>query len=190
MVPEIEARTTFALGYHESPRVLLARFLMRTGRVEQARLILEDSYRRAEARGDEDTSAQVLGSLSICDWLAGRWEVALDRAVEAHERMEQAHELHGRGVTGRVKSLVEADLGLVEQAHASAQHGLAAAEELSDGYFVIASTGVLGRIELALGNLDAAGRHLRDLPQILLTSGINDRESRVGRRNRDADLAR
>ena len=69
---------------------------------------------------------------------------ALERAAEAHERMEQTHELHGRGVTGRVKSLVEADLGLVEQARASAQHGLAAAQEMSDGYFVIASTGVLG----------------------------------------------
>ena len=45
---------------------------------------------------------------------------------------------------------------------------------MSDGYFVIASTGVLGRIELALGNLVAAGSHLRDLPRILLERGITD----------------
>ena len=70
---EIELRSALALGYYESPRVALARLLMRIGQVEPARVILEDVYRRAEARGDEDTSAQVLGSLSICDWLGGRW---------------------------------------------------------------------------------------------------------------------
>ena len=34
--------------------------------------------------------------------------------------------------------------------------------------------GVLGRLELALGNLQAAAEHLRDLPGRLLAGGIND----------------
>ena len=91
---------------------------MRTGRVAQGREILEVVRRHAEVRGDEDARAQVLASLSICDWLTGRWQEALERAVEAHELMEQTHEAHGRGVTGRVKSLVETDLGLVDRARA------------------------------------------------------------------------
>ncbi len=130
--------------------------------------------RAAEGRGDESTRAEVLGSLSLCNWLRGQWRVALDGAIEAHELMEQTNELHGRAVTARYKALIETDLGLVEQARASVEDALPAAREMSDGYFAIVGTGILGRIELALGNLEAAGGYLRELPASLDSQGIND----------------
>ena len=40
--------------------------------------------------------------------------------------------------------------------------------------FAIATLGVLGRLELELGNLEAAGNHLRELPGRLLAGGMND----------------
>lgn len=171
---EIEDRLGLALEYYESPRVALARLQMRLGQVERARSNLEELIARAVARGDEGTRGQLLWSLSIVDWLAGRWQMALAHAVEAHELMEQTQETNARGMMGRVKALIETDLGLVDQARASAQGGLGAAQAMSDEYFAISSIAVLGRLELALGNVDAAGDYLRDLPQRLSSLGIND----------------
>ena len=45
---------------------------------------------------------------------------------------------------------------------------------MSNEYFAIASLGVLGRLELALGNLKAAGGYLRELPVRLIALGIKD----------------
>jgi DNA-binding CsgD family transcriptional regulator len=73
-----------------------------------------------------------------------------------------------------VRALVEADMGLVEEARASAAEGLAAARESSNAYFTIAGRGALGRLELALGDLKAAGELLRDLPERLHTGGLDD----------------
>ena len=44
----------------------------------------------------------------------------------------------------------------------------------SNEAFRILTLGVLGRLELALGNLEAAGGYLRDLPGRLLAGGMND----------------
>ena len=79
-----------------------------------------------------------------------------------------------RGMSGRIKGLIEADVGLIEEARASAEDGLRASEALHDQYFAIACAGVLGRLELASGNIEAAGAHLRELPARLVVLGIND----------------
>jgi DNA-binding CsgD family transcriptional regulator len=120
----------------------------------------------------------MLWSLSIGEWLVGHWEKALALGAEAYELNKQCHEVHG-GIVGRVKALVEADLGFVERARASAQEGLAAALAMADEYFAISSLGVLGRLELALGNLETAGGYLRDLPGRFIALGINDPASPV-----------
>ena len=169
---EIEDRLGLSLEYYESPGVALARLQMRLGQVEEARAVLERLDAKAVARGDEGNRAQMLWSLSTVEWLAGRWGKALGYADEAYELMNQTQER--RGMVGRVKALIEADLGLVEQARASVEEGLMAAQAMADEYFAIASIGVLGRLELALGNVEAAGGHLRDLPGRLVTLGIND----------------
>ena len=75
---------------------------------------------------------------------------------------------------GRIRALVEVDLGLVEQARAHAEEGLASARLFSQEIFVVLTLGVLGRLELALGNLKAAADYLRELPARLLAGGLND----------------
>jgi DNA-binding CsgD family transcriptional regulator len=171
---EIEIGNGLALEYYESPGVALARLQLRLGDVERAREILEHLCSAALTRGDEGTRAQVLWSLSTAEWLAGQWKAALDHAVEAEELAEQTGEMNTRVMTGRIKALIEADLGLVEQARASTGSALADAEARQIPFFTIATLGVVGRLELSLGNHEAAGHVLRDLPRQLVALGIDD----------------
>ena len=145
---------------------------MRRGEIEHARTLLEEVDARAVARGHEYTHMNVLWYLATLEWLAGRWQRALEHAIAAHEVTEQIHE--HTGFTGRFKALVETDLGLVEEARASIDEGLAHSQAFSSEPFVVATLGVLGRLEFLLGNLPAAGDHLRELPGRLLAGGLNE----------------
>jgi ATP/maltotriose-dependent transcriptional regulator MalT len=145
---------------------------MRRGEIDRARALLEEVDTRAVARGHEYTHMNALWYLAMAEWLAGRWQRALEHATAAHEVTEQIQDQ--AGFEGRFKALIETDLGLVEQARASIAEGLADAEAFSNESFVIATLGVLGRLELLLGNLQAAGDHLRELPGRLLAGGLND----------------
>ena len=169
---EIEERLGLDLDYSNSPRVYMPRLLMRLGEIDRARALLEDVDARAVARGHEYTHMNTLWYLAMVEWLAGRWQRALAHATAAHEVTERIEERIG--FAGRFKALVETDLGLVDQARASIEEGLAHARAFSNEPFAIAALGVLGRLELLLGNLPAAGGHLRELPQRLLAGGLND----------------
>jgi DNA-binding CsgD family transcriptional regulator len=81
---------------------------------------------------------------------------------------------HERTWVGRVRALVEADLGLVVEARASAQQAIAKSRELSLPLYEFLGQGALGRTELVAGNLELAGVHLRDLAERLSAAGLND----------------
>ena len=175
---EIEERLGLVVDYVESPPAYLTRHLMRLGEIDRPRALLEELEARAADRGDETTRMVTLWYLSMLEWLAGRWQRALDHSTAAHELAEQIQ--HSSGWVARVKALVEVDLGLVDQARTSAEEGLAHSRASSNEVFVIIALGVLGRLELALGNLEAAGSYLRELPGQLLTRGITTRPSPSG----------
>ena len=170
---ELEERLGLDLEHWQSPRYEYSRRLISTGEIERPRAMLEDLAESAETRGDEGTKMMCLWMLGQLEWLAGRWARALEHAVEAYELTDQTQYAHSRAWVGRVKGLVEADLGLVEQARVSAGESLAIADRVGEHYTVHA-LGVLGRIELALGNLEAAGGYLRELPARLLAAGMHD----------------
>jgi DNA-binding CsgD family transcriptional regulator len=171
---EIEERLKLVLDYQSSPSFSLVRFRLRLGEIERSRLMLEEFERKAVARGDEGTRFLILQSLSYIEWLAGRWQRALDHAVAGQELGEQSQFSMTECWAGRIRALVETDLGLVEQARAHAGEGLASARALSDEIFIVLTLGVLGRLELALGNIQKAGEYLRELPERLLAGGMND----------------
>src|SRR5262249_12642676 len=79
----------------------------------------------------------------------------------------------------RNRALVEVDLGLVEQARASVDEGLALAEAGANEWFAVRNLAVLGRAELAAGNLEAAAGILRELPSRMLALGLPDPGSNV-----------
>ena len=175
----IEERLALPLDYFDSPRCALARQLMHLGELDRPRGILDELQATARARGDEGTRAMALWRLSVLEWLAGRWQVALDHSLTAYELAEQTQHAHARVWAGRAKALVEADLGLVDDARATIEEALAVARESSNEVYVIFNLGVLGRLELALGDLHAAGAHLRELPGRLLDGGLNDPSSPI-----------
>jgi DNA-binding CsgD family transcriptional regulator len=176
---ELEERLGLSLVYHESPRYELARLQMRLGETEEPRRILEDIEAKALARGDEYSTVMVLWSLSMLEWLAGRWQRGLERARAAYELGEQAQHPHGRVWIGRVKALIEADLGMVEPARASAQEALEFAKAMSNPFATINALASLGRLELELGEVDLAAGYLRDLPERLLAGGLHDPTSPI-----------
>ena len=169
---EIEQRLALQLQYHESPSVSLSRRLAGQGDLDRARALLEEIETKAATRGDERLRAQAHGARSRIEWFAGNWQLALDLAIKAHELHDRIQ--HDVGQHVRLRALAEADLGLVEQARASAEAALVAAEEMSDREWAILSAGVLGRLEFALGHLDAALGYVRELPGELLSKGYKD----------------
>jgi ATP/maltotriose-dependent transcriptional regulator MalT len=171
---EIEERLGLELTYYDSPRYALSRVLARSGETSRARAMLEDLEADAAARGDEASRAQAVWWLSLLEWSAGRWQEALDHASVAYELAEQTQYAHARLWVGRAKALLEADLGLVDEARSSAEEAIASSRETSSRLFGIVSLGVLGRIALALGDLETAGSYLRELPGRLLAGGMND----------------
>ena len=171
---ELEERLGLSLEYYESPRVALARHLGGSGDLERGHAIFEELEQHAIDRGDEPSRGQILWRLSLMEWYLGRWESALEHAVAALEIADQAHDGHQRIFKGRIKALVETDFGLLDLARAEAEDGLRLAEERSDEVNVFTCLGVLGRLELALGDLEAAGARLRDFPARALALGYND----------------
>jgi len=171
---EIETRHGLKLEYWACPRFELARLLMRRGDIGSSRELLEQLVTNAAARGDESTRVMVRWVLCMLEWVAGRLVRALEHATAAYELGEELENPHGRLWVGRMKALVEADLGLSREARASAQEGLAHSEGTSNEFGAIAATGVLGRIELMHANVAGATGYLRGLPGRLLAAGMND----------------
>jgi DNA-binding CsgD family transcriptional regulator len=171
---EIEERLGLSLEFVDSPLLWLTRLRMRQGEIAWPRTALEEMERKAAARGDEGTRVIAIGALSMLEWLAGRWGRALDHATNAHEIAELGLNPHTRAYVARVKALVETDLGLVDRGRATADAGLAIAQARSGDFFTIAQLAALGRVELALGHVEAANGYLHDLPGRLLAAGTND----------------
>ena len=112
---EIEERLGLKLRYYNSPRYAFARLLTGLDEVDRARAIFEELEAKAAARGDEGARALLLWPLSMLEWLVGRWQRAVEHATVAEELTEQIDHPHGRIWMGHVKTLLEADLGLVER---------------------------------------------------------------------------
>ncbi|MBO0683750.1 MAG: response regulator transcription factor, partial [Candidatus Dormibacteraeota bacterium] len=170
----IESRLGLSLESTESPRAMLARTWVRLGQVEAPRAAFVELEALAAARGDEASRAEMLWGLSMVEWAAGRLLVGLEHATETVETAEQIQDTHVRAAAARVKALIEADLGLVERSRASAEGSLALAQTMSDKSIAAFVQGVLGRLELELGNVEAAARYLRELPLRQLAVGFTD----------------
>src|SRR6266540_2759659 len=171
----VEARLTAGshFTYWNSPTAMLAHRLTVRDDLERARAILE--RKEAELTSDWIRNS-VLLDLALLEWLSGRWHRALEHGTEALELAEQVHGL-GRVRALQEVALVEAHLGRVDNAQAQAAEALEEARAASDEITAIETLGVLGHLELALGNVEAAAGYLRELPGRLVTLGWNDPSS-------------
>jgi DNA-binding CsgD family transcriptional regulator len=139
--------------------------------LDRAAEMLEAMERDAVARGDEHARAFAVLQMIYRDWYAGRWRSALEHAAVALEVAEQTGEAQYAAMACSFTASVQADAGLVEQARATAQRGLTCAEQMQDEVFGVLNLAALGAVDLALGNLEEAGRTLRELPSRLLATG-------------------
>ncbi|MGN6167686.1 MAG: ATP-binding protein [Solirubrobacteraceae bacterium] len=171
---ELSLRERIPLDYLTNPRFWLARLRVRQGKLEEARAMLAALEDESAARGDEQTRIHLVWYRTIIEWSVGNLRGALELATEAYEVGEQTRFPSNAGWNGRVKALIETDLGLVDQARASAEEGVTESDALGSEIFSILSLAMLGRLELALGNAEAAGRYLAQLPGRLITSGLTD----------------
>ena len=171
---ELEERHGLVLGFGQSPTISLTRRLLGLGELDRARAILARARAAAAIRGDDRLRRYLDGSLGRLEWFAGNWQAAIDHLNLSDDSADWMELRHHRGHTGRLRALAEADLGLVEQARTSAAAALAGAEEMSDREWKILILGVLGRLELMLGDVEAALGYLRELPAQLLSTGYED----------------
>ena len=171
---ELEKRASRPLESFESPRLELSRLLLRSGEVARSRTLLETMAAEAASRGEDGSLLMILWRLGELEWSAGRWPEARRHADEAYELVQQTDHADGRFWVARVKALVETDLGLLQEAHASANESLELAEAAANAWYTITSHAALGRIELARGDHEAAYEHLAEIPGRLEVGGIAD----------------
>jgi DNA-binding CsgD family transcriptional regulator len=170
----IEQQLAQSLSFFKSPSAMLGTLLTWRDELDRARAVLEGEEAKAAARGDENSRLLLHFQLGLVEWLAGRWQQALEHATVARELAEQSEEHRLRGWVGYAESLVDAHLGRVEEAQRKAESALAISERISDATFVLQDLGVLGHLQLALGNLESAGDYLRELPGRLIALGWED----------------
>jgi DNA-binding CsgD family transcriptional regulator len=156
----VEEQTSGVQGY-DSPTVALAWALMCQDRLDEARLLFHDALARALAVGDQVARQEVLLHLAELEWRAGDWAAATRLADELVEAAEQVGMAFQGGAALYPRALVEACLGHVKEARATASDGLASSRAIHDEVFEAQNASVLGFLELSVGNAAAADRHLR-----------------------------
>jgi ATP/maltotriose-dependent transcriptional regulator MalT len=146
---------------HANPKRILALRLFYQGRLDEARALFERVLAEAAARGDEPTCALVRVRLADVEWRAGNWAQAAEHAAAAHEAAEQIGLEHLGHHSLYRKALVDAYRGRIEEARAGAEEAVALSETAQNASARAIAFGVLGFIELSLGDAAAADRHLR-----------------------------
>jgi DNA-binding CsgD family transcriptional regulator len=167
----LEEELETPLEFHESPRVTMARRLMCLSDFERARPILEAVGVEALARGDEGTRGHVLFHLFQVEWFAGQWVTAATHVDAMRELADQLGDAQFRGIALYAQGLLDAHRGKPTSARAAAQEAVEISEIISDALFGVQSRTVLGFIELSVGDPAAADRHLRPLPEWLISRG-------------------
>ena len=167
----IEERLQRPLLFHDSPRLMSAVQLPLQDELDRAAEMFEALERDAVARGDEHARAFAVLQMIYRDWYAGRWRSALEHAAVALELAEQTGEVQYAGWRARTRRRSRQTPDWSSRRAPPQQRGLACAEQMRDEVYSVFNLAALGAVEFALGNLDEAGRTLRELPSRLLATG-------------------
>jgi AAA ATPase-like protein len=149
-----------ALLSYRSPRMPLALLRMYQGRLDEARGLFDTLLAEAVAFGDEIAALGVRGRLVDVALRSGDWTAASAQADEAYELAEQIGLEHDGGLTVYWKALADAHLGRVDVSRELAELGASLAAAAKQENTRVMNVGVLGFLELSLGNDAAALPHL------------------------------
>jgi tetratricopeptide (TPR) repeat protein len=135
--------------------------LMWTGRLDDAREVLERELAQYELRGMYIVRQEVLCYLAELECRAGRWQRAIRFADESMDIVQES----GQAATQSHVALFNqawprALLGRIEEARGQAMTGVRLAEANDDQFNAAWNHAVLGFIDLSLADLDGARRNL------------------------------
>ena len=142
--------------------------------LDEARELLESARQRATDAGDEETAEDVCRYLAQVEVRAGnlaRAQAHAEAGMAIAEQEEPSWVLSGELFA---RALVAAHQGDADLARELAARGIPMTEGLGDEVFAILHHGVLGFLELSLGNPGEALAHLEPLPARLERLGIRE----------------
>ncbi|MBV8997560.1 MAG: AAA family ATPase [Solirubrobacterales bacterium] len=174
MRPALELEhATGDLPVRRQPRLPFAALLMLADELVAARENLELVWRQAEQRGEDGFLPLILSRLSYCEWLAGDWDRARELALEGYEAALRTEQPSQQAIVRAARAVVEAHLGDVDATYAAAGECLALADQTS-AVGGCAASGALGVLELSLGDVEQASRHLGPMLAGVLPGGIGE----------------
>ena len=139
---------------------MLAVCLIRRGQIDAARPYVVPERERAIAEGDEASVSWVCMYLAELEWLAGRWDLAEAYAREGEEVAEQAGMRMRVGALRNLVALVEASRGDPTRARELGTDGVAILNDVGELAYGNYGRGIMGFLELSLGNAAAAHEFL------------------------------
>ena len=158
----------------DRPDWIHAMLLEWAGELSASHTHFEALYRAAVDQGDEHALPFILYHFARIELLTGDWEQARNHARESRETsLQSGLEMH-ISFSLVVEALVDAHLGLVEQARAKIEEGLKLADEFGSrpaGFELLA---ILGFLELSLGNAREADRALGRLAAAVEETGLRE----------------
>jgi DNA-binding CsgD family transcriptional regulator/tetratricopeptide (TPR) repeat protein len=161
-----------ALASHELGRsrvgTMLGQWLKYVDDFDGSRGRLENALIVAVEEGDESSKPNILMHLAQLECWSGNWELALRYAEESVELGEQGGQ--GFGGPPAVRALVAAHLGDVDGVRAAVNEGLAEVEPSQNAFPLYMR--VLGFLELSVGDVSSAERHLSVAREVLESMGI------------------
>ena len=137
-----------------------------------ARHAREDTW--ARERGDDRMSAERLGYLAMVELRAGQWDLAEQHAERSCETLGEG-DVSGRSAhTFAWRSLIDAYRGRVDRARTTLQPLVAEAARTEKAWWGAILLSVLGFVEFAAGNHEAADDALTKMRDLLDGIGIKE----------------
>jgi DNA-binding CsgD family transcriptional regulator len=158
----------------EGSELLAAFQLACQDQLDEARTLLEAQLDTATVAGNEGSIGSLLYFLTELECAVGNWARADERAAECYELWERRGIEPEGSVALGCRAFVDARLGRVGDARRAGERGVALAAATGNETFRLRNVGILGFLELSLGNVEAAAFHLRDLPARLVEVGWNE----------------
>lgn len=163
-----------AYGEVGTPRTSLGRLKLWEGALAAARDTFLVELDRFLEQGHESGSWQVRAYLAEVEFRAGRWRLAAEHALEAHEIVVEVGWTDVLGEIASVKSTIEAAIGRTREARDDGSEALTVSERTGDRLSEIRARAALGFLELSLG--DAAAAHGWLAPAVRITERMDLRE--------------
>jgi len=162
----ISKEGVLAYGEVGTPRTCLGRLQLWKGALEAARDTLHVELERYLEQGHESASWQVRSYLAEVEYRAGRWGLAAEHALEAHEIVVEAGWTNVLGEVASVKAAIEAATGKIQEARVDGAEALSVCDRTGDRWNEIKARAAMGFLDLSLGDAAAAHRWLAPATEI------------------------